>query len=66
MAKNHYEAEVIIFFKTGSRLRVMTTDESFVAEFKDGGSSFAIRDCETDELYFVSKQHVLYIEVIRY
>ena len=68
MKRLFYGPEVIITFKTGTKLRVFTTlidFESFINEFKDDGYSFSIRDCETDELHFVSKQHVLYIEVIR-
>ncbi|MBO7211238.1 MAG: hypothetical protein J6V44_09600 [Methanobrevibacter sp.] len=69
MKKLFYGPEVVIHFKTGTKLRVMTTEyffQDFVAEFKDEElSSFAIRDCLEDKLYFISKQHVLCIEVIR-
>lgn len=66
MEKFFNEAEVIITFKTGTKLRIMTTDDNFVSEYKEEGFSFALKDCETDDWYFISKAPVLYIEVIRY
>ena len=65
MRRIFYVAEVIIAFKSGDKLRVMARDDGFVSEFKSESSSFAIKDYKTGELYFISKQHVLYIEVIR-